>query len=112
MKAPNENGVYEAEIVEELARVGRSHATISVARCGDGLLRFAIDVQYSYGGLCGPITDHGEGFESMTAVKEAATRELLRRFPKGSASDPQSVHDELREMKAQIEQGYREPTLF
>jgi hypothetical protein len=67
---------------------------------------------YSYGGFGGPITGHGEGYPSPADAKDAATRRLLQRFPKAWASDPQSVHDELRELKAQIEDKLRQPTLF
>lgn len=108
----NENGVYEPKIVEELARRGRSYASVEIAQCKDGLHRYALDVMYSYGGFGGPITDHGQGFGTSDAAKEAATQDLLRRFPKGHAGDPQSVHDELCDLKQQIEQGFRQPSLF
>jgi hypothetical protein len=36
----------------------------------------------------------------------------LRRFPKASPTDPQTVHDELRELKAQIERRFSQPALF
>lgn len=112
MTQANENGVYEIEIVEELARRGRSYASVRIAQCDDGLFRFALDMMYSYGGFCGPITDHTLGFETAALAKDEATALLLERFPKPWASEPQSVHDELREMKAQIEARIRQPTLF
>ena len=67
---------------------------------------------YSYGGFCNPIVAKATGFTSENAAKETATQELLRRFPKPSASDPQSVHDELRELRAMVEARFREPSLF
>jgi hypothetical protein len=112
MKTPNENGVYDAETTEELARVGRSYVAVDLCQCEDGRYRYALDMQYSYGGFCGPIFGRGEGYASPREAVEAATRELLRRFPKAWASEPQSVHDELRELKAQIDQRFSQPTLF
>jgi hypothetical protein len=41
MQKPNENGVYEAEITEELARRGRAYAAIDLCQCEDGLYRYA-----------------------------------------------------------------------
>ena len=112
MQKPNEHGVYEADATEELARRGRAYASIKLCQCEDGLYRYALDMAYSYGGFCGPIFTKATGFTSASAAKEAATQELLRRFPKPWASDPQSVHDELRELKAMIEAKFRQPSLF
>jgi hypothetical protein len=112
MKTPNENGVYDAETTEELARCGRSYAAVRLCQCEDGRYRYALDMQYSYGGFCGPIFASGAGYATLRAAMEAATSEFLRRFPKAWASEPQSVHDELRELKAQIERRFSQPTLF
>jgi hypothetical protein len=112
MQTANEHGVYEAEAREELARVGRSYAEVRLCQCDDGLYRYSLDVTYSYGGFCGPISDDCEGFTTYAAAKEAGTRKLIERFPKPWASDPQSVHDELRQMKAQIEAQFLQPSLF
>ena len=112
MQKANEHGVCEAETVEELARRGRAYATIELCQCEDGLYRYALNMAYSYGGFCGPIYVKATGFASESAAKEAATQELLRRFPKPWASEPQSVHDELRELRAMIEGKFRQPSLF
>jgi hypothetical protein len=69
-------------------------------------------VSYSYGGFCGPIFETDEGFSTYKAAKGAGIAELLKRFPKAWESEPQSVHQELREMKAQIERHFSQPTLF
>jgi hypothetical protein len=45
-------------------------------------------------------------------AKDEAVAVLLSRFPKERAEHPQSVHDELREMKAQVEAKLRQPTSF
>ena len=112
LQKANEHGVYEADIIEELARRGRSDASIELCQCEDGFYRYALSMAYSYGGFCGPISDHGKGFDTLGAAKEAATQDLLQRFPKASANEPKSVHDELRELRAMIEQGFRQPSLF
>jgi hypothetical protein len=112
MQTANEYGVFQAENVEELARRGRSYVAIELCQCADGLHRYALDISYSYGGFGGPISDHCEGFSTSRAAIDAATRELLRRFPQACAGDPQSVHDELRDLKAQIEKRFRQPSLF
>ena len=112
MKTPNANGVYEAEYREELARLGRSYAAVEISQCRDGLYRYRLDCMFKNSGFCGPITDRDEGFATLPAAKEAGTQELLERFPTAWPSEPQSVHDELRLMKAQVEQYFRQPTLF
>ena len=112
MQRANEHGVCEADVTEELARRGRAYASIKLCQCEDGLYRYALDMAYSYGGFCSPIFAKDIGFDSPNAAKETATQELLRRFPKPWASDPQSVHDELRELRAMIETRFRQPSLF
>lgn len=112
MRSPNQNGVYPAEIIERLAEHGRSYAEIHIAQCDDGLYRYALEVQYSYGGFGGPITLQTEGLTNAEAARTLATEALLRRFPNGHAGDPQSVHDELQVMRAQLESCYRQPSLF
>jgi hypothetical protein len=112
MQQPNKNGVYDAETTEELARCGRSYAAIRLCQCEDGRYRYALDMAHSYGGFCGPIFAAGEGYSTSGEATEAAIKELLQRFPKAWASEPQSVHAELRELKAQIERRFSQPTLF
>jgi hypothetical protein len=109
---PNENGVYEAELIEELARRDRSYVRVKICQCEDGLYRFALDMAYSYGGFCSPITSRSESHNSPNEAKEAAAQRLLQRFPKAWASEPRSVHDELHALKTQIEDKLRQPTLF
>jgi hypothetical protein len=113
MQQANEHGCYRSEITEELARRGRSYAAVKLCQCEkDGRYRYALDMQYSHGGFCGPISDNGKGYASPRDAVEAAACEFLRRFPKAWPSEPQSVHDELCELKGQIEQRYSEPMLF
>jgi hypothetical protein len=112
MKTPNENGVYEAEAVEEIARSGRSYAAVRICQCDDGLFRYSVDLMYSYGGFCGPITAGDEGFATFSAAKDAGMLELLKRWPTAWLSEPRSVHDELRELKSQIERSFSQPSLF
>lgn len=112
MKTPNENGLYEPEAREELARIGRSYAAVKICQCDDGLFRYALDVTYSYGGFSGPITTQDDGFTTFKAAKDAGTEKLLRRFPFPWPSDPKSVHDELAAMRGQIDRQLRQPSLF
>jgi hypothetical protein len=112
MKPANEYGVYEEGSIEELARRGRSYAAVKTCQCEDGLFRYGLDLMYSYGGFSFPISSSQEGFASPIAAKEAGTVDLLEHFPTAWGSEPQSVHDELREMKAQIERNFCQPSLF
>ena len=98
MKEPNDIGLYEAEIIEELARIGQAYAAISMCQCEDGLGE--------------PMSIQCNGIDGLNAAKEVATREMLRRFPASWPGDPQSVHDELREIRATIEREFRQPSLF
>lgn len=109
---PNEHGVLEKTYAEEVARHGRAYAAIDFALCEDGVFRYSIDVMYSYGGVGGPIRDDGTSFATMTQARDAALEELLRRFPTAWESEPQSVHDELRILREQVDAQLRQPSLF
>lgn len=112
MNKPNPYGVYEPESREELARHDRSYAAVKIARCEDDLYRYGLDLMYSYGGFAFPVTDDDEGYATYSEAKDAGTKKLLARFPVAWASKPQSVPDELREIRAQIEQKFLQPSLF
>lgn len=112
MQTPNENGVYAAEVTEELARKGRSFASVDLAQCDDGLWRFALHYQTSYSGGGGPITRRDEGYATLQAAKDAGTAATLARWPTGWPSDPDSVKAELAELRRQIEARQRQPMLF
>jgi hypothetical protein len=109
---PNENGVLSAGYRECIGRVGRSHATIEFALDADGRYRFGIELHYSCGGFAWPIKSDGEAFPTMAAARDGAMQELLARFPIAWESEPQSVHDELRTLRAQVEATLRQPSLF
>ncbi len=108
----NENGVYVNYATEEVARNGHSYAAVRICQCDDQLFRYALDLMYSYGGFSGPITIMDEGFATFSAARDAGMLELLKRWPKARPSEPQSVHAELRELKAQIERRFSQPSLF
>jgi hypothetical protein len=112
MREPNEHGVYEPDTTCELARCGRSYASITLATCRDGLVRYAIHLHYSYGGMGGPIKDYSEGYASQAAAQDAGIAELLRCFPKWWPSEPSSVRDELEILKRMVEDKLRQPSLF
>ncbi|OJW20398.1 MAG: hypothetical protein BGO51_08075 [Rhodospirillales bacterium 69-11] len=111
MNAPNENGCYAAEVIEELARLGCSYAAVKLCQCEDGLYRYALSLQYSYGGFGGPIFASSEGYATQREAVDAAIEELMVTFPKG-LNHPESMRNELRQLKAQIEQRFDQPTLF
>src|SRR5713226_3049379 len=112
MQTANDCGVYEADNQEEIARQGRAYAAVTICQCADGLYRYGLALMYSYGGFTDPISDRQKGFASYSDAKDAGIQKLLQRFPQPWPSDPQSVHDELRSMKAHIEQNFRQPSLL
>lgn len=85
---------------------------IRISHCDDDLFRYSLAVTYSYGGFRGPIFASYPGFPSFAEAKTAAITELLTKFPKPLGPEPQSVHDELRDLKAQVEQLLVQPSLF
>jgi hypothetical protein len=109
---PNENGVYEPTHVEIVAACGRAHAEIRIALCDDGLYRFATAYEYSYGGALSPISEHGDDYPTLKAARVAAIDSLHRYWPKASPTAPASVHKELRDMRAQIEQRVEQPSFL
>jgi hypothetical protein len=109
---PNENGALPAGHHETVARRGRSHATITFALCEDGLMRYGLDMMYSYGGFSFPIRDDDPGFPSLEAARLAAIEELLRQWHRPSPSDPASVQAELRDLREQAEAHLLQPSLF
>lgn len=108
----NENGVYLDYGTETVAQLGRSFAEICIAKCDDGLYRFATRMQYSYGGHGAPITDNCEGHPTYEEAKIAGIRKLLARWPTAWESEPESVHRELKQMREQAEGLLRQPSLF
>ena len=108
----NENGVVETGLSEVVASHGRSYAAIKFALCEDGLYRFSTSLQYSHGGFSGPIGEDDDGFPTLAAAKAAGLEDLLRRWHKPFESEPESVHEELRIMRAQVEDHSRQPSLF
>lgn len=112
VRSSNLHDVLEATHSECLARQGRSHATIKFALCEYGLMRYGLDMMYSYGGFSFPIRDDGPGFPSLEAARLAAIEELLRQWHRPFPSDPASVQAELRDLREQVEGHLRQPSLF
>lgn len=108
----NEYGAIRASQREVVAQHGRSFAAVNVALCEDGLFRSSTTLQYSYGGFSGPVFIDSPGYDSVTAAIDAGLAELLRRWHNPFASEPQSVHDELADMRRQIEARLKQPSLF
>jgi len=112
VRFPNEHGVLPEGHRETLAQRGRSHATIRIALCDDGLFRYGLDMMYSYGGFGFPISIDGEGFSSLAVARTAAIEAMLRQWHTPFPSDPASVQAELQELRAQVENHLRQPSLF
>lgn len=87
-------------------------ARVNVALCEDRLYRFSTSMMYSYGGFSGPVFSDGPGFATIAAAIDAGLEDLLRRWHKPFPSEPQSVHDELNDMRQQMEARLRQPLLF
>lgn len=110
---PNENGAMKAGYREVVARHGeRYFASVNVAWCEDALYRQSTSLMYSYGGHSGPVFISGHGYPSVAAALDAGLMELLRRWHTPFPSEPQSVHDELNDMRQQIEARLRQPMLL
>jgi len=109
---PNENGVLSEGCRETLARRGRAHASITIALCEGGQFRYGLDMLYSHGGFGFPIGINDEAFHSLASARNAAIEAMLRRFPRPFPSEPASVHEELRELREQLESHLRQPSLF
>jgi hypothetical protein len=112
ISTPNAHGVLDEGRREIVARPGRAYAAVNVAWCDDGLYRSSVELHYSYGGFSGPIVEGDPGYPTFDAAKTAGLEELLRRWHKPFSSDPQSVREELRILREQIESRLRQPCLF
>jgi len=109
---PNENGVLEAGCREVVARHGRADAAITIALCEDGLWRYGVDMRYAHGGFSIPIFIHAQGCSTPTAARMAALERILKAWHSPLPSDPETVRDQLAEMRQQIEARMRQPSLF
>ncbi|MBX9653872.1 hypothetical protein K2Y11_09685 [bacterium] len=109
---PNEYGAITATQEEEVARLGRSFAAINFALCDDGLIRYSLDLMYSYGGFASPVWIDSAGYATTGDARVAALEDLLRQWPKAWPSEPSSVYEELRLMREQIQSHLSQPSLF
>lgn len=114
MRNLNELGFYPDEHGEDVARVGRAFASVAYCQCAeDGLFRYALTLQYSYGGATGPIFASYPGFETMAAAREAALTALLNKLAAMAGNgDPESAQREVRGLREQIATKFRQPSLF
>jgi hypothetical protein len=108
----NANGVLPEGRHDVVARRNRSYAAVNIALCEDRLYRMSVELRYSYGGFSGPIRVDAEAYTTVDAARTAGLEELLRRWHTPVPSDPKSVHDELAEMRRQIEAHITQPSLF
>lgn len=109
---PSECGVLQEGLREVVASRGRAHAAIHIALCEDGLYRIGVEMHYAHGGFAFPISIDADGFATIDAARTAALEQLLRSWHTPFPSEPDSVRNELAEMRAQVEARLRQPTLF
>lgn len=109
---PNQHGVLPEDNREIVASRGRAFAAIRFALSEDGLYRYGLELNYSYGGLSYPICIDGEGFHTVEAARTAALEQLLRSCPKSFPSDPESIRVELFDLHRQVTTRLSQPTLF
>jgi hypothetical protein len=69
-------------------------------------------MMYSYGGHSSPVFISTPGYGTLPAAIDAGLEDLLRRWPAPFPFEPESVHDELNEMRQQIESRLKQPSLF
>lgn len=112
ISTPNEWGALKTTHEEIVARHGRYFAAVNIAYCEDGLYRQSPELQYSYGGFCGPASIDDPGFATIAEAINAGLEELLSRWHNPFPSEPQSAHDELNDLRQQIESRIRQPSLF
>ncbi len=109
---PNAYGVLEDGCLEVVARHGRAYAAIALMLCEDGLWRCGVDMRYAHGGSSVPASIHAQGWPTPEAARMAALERLLKAWHSPFPSDPETVRDQLAEMRQQIEARMRQPPLF
>jgi hypothetical protein len=109
---PNMHGVLPEGLHDVVTRRNRAYAAVNIALCEDGLYRMSVEMRYSHGGFSGPITIDGPGYPTIDAARTAGLEELLRRWHAPFPSDPQSVRDELADLRRQVEAHLQQPSLF
>lgn len=109
---PNEHGVFPIGHSETIARRGLAYVMLTFAMNQDGLVRYGLQLRYSYGGLSSPISIHRPSFETLEAARIAAIEDLLRFWHEPFPSAPASVRLELRDLREQVEAHLRQPSLF
>ncbi|MCK6484506.1 MAG: hypothetical protein HUU22_02115 [Phycisphaerae bacterium] len=109
---PNDHGVLEPGHREFVATRGRAFAAVTIALCEDGLYRSGAELHYALGGFGFPITTHSPGYATLDAARMAGIECLLRAWHTPFPSDPDSVRAELSDMRSQIEDRLRQPSLL
>ena len=112
MQEPNPSGCYEAEIVRELARWGRSYVRAEIALCNDGLFHYALSIRCSDRGLGGPISTRTGGCDTPSAAEDAALREAITYFARDNSHQPPGVQRELGDLRTQLESRFSQPLLL
>lgn len=112
MRSPNENGVYEEEHREAVARYKRAEAYVTTCYCDDGFYRYGYSFSYSYGGMSSPISRRDTAYPTRREAIDAGTAKLLERLHAPNASMPLSVKKELDAIRGQLEALLLQPCLL
>ena len=108
---PNDFGTMQVGHEEIVARRGRWFAAVKVALCEDGVYRQSSSMMCSYGRHSSPVFLSTLGYRTVAEAIDAGLHELLRHWRTPFHSEPQSIHDELNDMRQQIETRLSQPML-
>ena len=110
--ALNDRGILTDYITETVATVGYSTAEVNIALGDDQRYRFGVSLSYSYGGFGFAPAADAEPYATYAEARDAGMQALLKHWHTPFASDPASVHEELRMLREQVLVRLRQPTLF
>jgi hypothetical protein len=108
----NDFGVLVNYITEIVANFGSSTAEVNIAMGDDQRYRFGISLSYSYGGFGYAPASDAERYATYAQAMDAGLRALLDGWHTPFASDPASVHEELRQLREQVAARLQQPSLF
>jgi hypothetical protein len=69
-------------------------------------------MQYSYGGISGPIFTSQQGYSTCHEARVAALAKLFKKWHKLFPSEPESAHEDMRVVREQVESSLQQPSLF
>jgi hypothetical protein len=108
----NDAGVLVDYVTETIATAGYSAAEVKIAMGDDQRYRVGVSLSYSYGGFGWAPAADAESYATYAQALDAGLQVLLRRWHTPFASDPASVHEELKLLREQVLARLQQPTLF